>query len=84
MSNLTPAQIQNAKNLSCDKCNNETFTQIFVIKKISGLMTQTGKDMLAPIPVFSCKKCGNVNKLFVEDLGIKEADKEQTLQHVQV
>lgn len=83
MNNLTQAQIENAKNMKCDKCNNETFMQSYVIKTISGLLTNTGKDMLAPIPIFACAKCGNINKLFSDELKIANSASENNL-HVQV
>jgi hypothetical protein len=83
MSNLTAMQVQSAKNVACEKCSNEVFNQTFVIKQVSGLVTETGKDMMAPIPIFSCAKCGNVNAIFVKDLNIKTETETSTL-HVQV
>jgi hypothetical protein len=79
MNNLTQAQIENAKNMKCEKCNNETFTQTYVIKTISGLLTNTGKDMLAPVPIFACAKCFNINKLFSEELKIATEPSENKL-----
>lgn len=82
---LTQTQIQNAKNLTCEKCDNEIFKQTFVVKSISGLLTEDGRDMLAPVPIFSCSKCDHVNDLFAKELKLKTADKTAgVLQHVQV
>lgn len=81
MSNLTAMQVQSAKNISCEKCGCEVFNQTFVIKHVSALVTETGKDMMAPIPIFSCTKCGNVNNVFVKDLNLKQ---DEPLMHVQV
>ena len=84
MSNLTAMQVQSAKNVACEKCSNEVFNQTFVIKQVSGLVTETGKDMMAPIPIFSCAKCGNVNSVFVKDLNIKSDNSTTEIMHVQV
>lgn len=85
MSNLTQMQIENAKNMSCENCKNEVFVQTFVIKTISGLLTETGKEMMAPVPIFSCAKCGHVNNIFVKDLKINAVNEPAgILQHVQV
>jgi uncharacterized Zn finger protein len=77
MPNLTPTQIQNAKNVQCEGCGNETFKQLFVIKFISGLLNPDGKDMFAPVPVFSCDSCGHFNKVF-DELKINQNKKEAT------
>lgn len=85
MSGLTQTQVDSAKNLACESCNNEVFKQTYVIKKISGLLTDNGKEMMAPIPIFSCAKCGNVNKVFVDDLKINvNNNSKEIIQHVQV
>jgi len=81
---LSPTQIQNAKNVKCERCENETFKQIFVIKFISGLLNPDGKDMFAPVPVFSCAECGHFNKVF-DELKINESKKaSQEIIHIQV
>jgi len=83
MNNLTQAQIDSAKNLKCEKCNSETFEQIFVIKQISRLITGGAKDMFAPVPIFSCYHCKHVNQLFADELKINQ-DQSKEIAHVQV
>ncbi len=81
---LTQTQIQNAKNLTCEKCGSEVFKQTFVVKSISGLLTEDGREMLAPVPIFSCSKCEHVNDLFAKELKINTADQPaDILQNVQ-
>ncbi len=85
MAGLNQMQIENAKNMQCEKCANETFTQTFVIKTISGLLTENGKDMMAPIPIFSCANCKHVNEIFVKDLKISTTNKSNnSILHTQV
>jgi hypothetical protein len=85
--NLTQSQVENAKNLTCEKCSNQTFKQVFVIKTISKLLTGDSKDMMAPVPIFCCAKCDYVNEFFVKELKInvsEESHSEESLLHVTV
>jgi phage FluMu protein Com len=68
--NLTKTQVENAKNLECDKCNSVVMTQVFIIKKISGLLMEDGKDTYMPVSLFACQKCGHINEIFTKELGI--------------
>lgn len=57
--------INQTKGVTCEKCSNEYFQQVLVIRKASGLLTGTGTPTYIPIPVFACTKCGNVNEEFL-------------------
>ena len=70
MNNLTQAQIESAKNLSCEKCGCELMKQVMVIKVISRLATGDSRDTFVPVPVFACNSCNHVNKLFADELKI--------------
>lgn len=72
MSNITQADVQSAENVCCEECKNETFKQTFVIKRISALVSQDGRETYVPIPLFTCFECGHTNSLFVKDLKINE------------
>jgi uncharacterized Zn finger protein len=67
---LTQADVQNAQNFACEGCTNETFKQVFVIKKISALISKDGKETIVPIPIFACEECGHINEVFTRDLNI--------------
>jgi len=56
--------LKSATQIDCDSCHGKNFIEVFHIKKISGLATGTGRDVMVPIPVFACADCGNVNKVF--------------------
>jgi len=71
------AEIQNAVNYSCESCDNETFKQVFVIKRISALVSKEGKDTFVPIPIFSCDICGHINEIFSKDLKINDKSSEK-------
>jgi len=49
----------------CEKCKNETFQQVYQMRKLSALLSPTGQESMIPIQVFACAKCGNINKGFL-------------------
>lgn len=81
--NLTQTQVENAKNVSCEKCGNQILKQVYVIKTISALLTGEPKDTYIPVPVFACNDCNHVNEVFCKDLKISPKST-QNLLHVQV
>ena len=44
----------------CEACGNETFVQVFKMRKLSALLSPTGQSTMIPIQVFACAKCGNI------------------------
>ena len=55
-----------AKDLVCDICDNQTFKQTMLIKKVSALASPSGREMIIPISVFACEKCDHVNEEFLK------------------
>jgi hypothetical protein len=51
--------------ISCDKCNNTSFIEGFILRKVSRFLTGTPKDGLIPITVFVCTSCSHVNEEFI-------------------
>jgi|TARA_A100001201_G_scaffold70785_1_gene64986 predicted nucleic-acid-binding Zn-ribbon protein len=49
----------------CGKCGNDTFVQVFKIRKLSALLSPAGKETMIPMQVFACAKCGNINSAFL-------------------
>ena len=52
--------------VKCEKCENSTFKQTLLIRKMSALVSPSGQETLIPIGVFACEKCGHVNAEFEE------------------
>ena len=48
----------------CEACGNDTFIQVFKMRKLSALLSPTGQETMIPIQIFACAKCGHVNKGF--------------------
>lgn len=49
----------------CGSCGNDTFTQVFKIRKLSALLSPHGKETMIPMQVFACAKCGYINDVFL-------------------
>jgi uncharacterized Zn finger protein len=64
-----------AEDIVCERCGNYTFEQVVLMKKVSALISPTGRAGVAPIPVFACAACGNINTGFlpVVPKGMQEA-----------
>ena len=48
-----------------EECQNDTFTQIYQMRKLSKLLSPSGKASMIPLPVFACAKCGHINEGFL-------------------
>ena len=57
--------------IKCDKCENHTFKQTLLVRKMSALASPNGQEMIIPMAVFGCEKCGHVNKEFTDVNGIQ-------------
>ena len=57
--------------LKCEKCENQTFKQTMLLRKLSALVSPNGQETLIPVAAFACEKCGNVNSEFLDVGGIE-------------
>ena len=48
----------------CAACGNQTFQQVYRMRKLSALLSPTGQPTMIPIQVFACDKCGHINSAF--------------------
>jgi predicted nucleic acid-binding Zn ribbon protein len=60
--------LKDASDMACEKCQELNFLQVVRLKKLSGLITGTGKDAVIPIPIYACASCGHVNAFFLQKL----------------
>lgn len=64
--NITPKDL---KTLVCENCQGEVFAEGIIIKTVSPLLTNNGKEGMVPIPAFYCVKCQTVvDKYLPEDM----------------
>ena len=52
--------LSEADTMKCQSCENPVFIQGYIIKKISAILSPTGKEVIAPIQVFNCGNCGEM------------------------
>jgi hypothetical protein len=52
--NITPEDL---KTLVCENCQGVVFAEGLIIKTVSPLLTDNGKEGMLPIPAFYCVKC---------------------------
>ena len=49
----------------CEECENDTFQQVYRMRKLSALLSPAGQETMIPVQVFACAKCGHINKGFL-------------------
>jgi len=59
--------IKDSNLFKCDCGKGISFTNKIIFKKISPIMSPTGKEELYPIPVMVCDSCGKIPSIFNED-----------------
>ena len=64
--------LSKADTVKCDdpECNNILFIQSTIIKRLSAIVSPTGKEALVPIDVYSCGNCGKVPKTMLAGTGL--------------
>ena len=63
---LQPIDISKTDTIVCEECGNASFIQAFFLKKVSALVSPTGKEAIVPIQVFSCGNCGAIPKNMID------------------
>ena len=58
--------LTHAKTLECEECGCKGFKQTLMLKRLSALISPSGKETLLPIQAFACEKCSHINKEFEE------------------
>ena len=56
--------VSQTTSVQCEKCENSTFKQTLLIRKLSALIAPNGQETVIPVAVFACEKCGHVNSEF--------------------
>lgn len=69
--------IKHSTSVKCDDCESSNFIEVVRIRKVSGLVSGLGREMLIPIPVYACASCGWINEMFMKSSGLNPEDEEQ-------
>jgi len=51
--------------LVCERCKGESFIEALMFRKVSPILTKTGKAALLPIQTMACLNCGLVPSEFI-------------------
>jgi len=60
-------KINETTEVKCTSCENNTFIQGVMFRKVSRFLTGQPKDGLIPFDIFICAKCGSPNEDFIPD-----------------
>tara|TARA_R110001592_G_scaffold215613_1_gene468990 strand:+ start:4213 stop:4500 length:288 start_codon:yes stop_codon:yes gene_type:complete len=52
-------------DIVCEKCESQTFEPVFMFKKLSAVLSPSGKDTMVPLQTYRCTECTNINKEFM-------------------
>ena len=69
------SKVDSAETVTCDDCGHHMFTGGLVLKRYSAVSSPTGQEMVVPVEVFSCAKCGSVNEEFLPSYAISDIKK---------
>ena len=72
---ITASQLAQAESVTCESCGNHTFTDVMMMKRISPIISPTGKEAVIPIQTFACNACGFDNKQFLP--AMPDSDEEE-------
>ena len=60
-----PVNLSQTQEIKCDECGSSAFHPAFLLRKVSALISPTGKETVIPIQVFACDSCGYINEEFM-------------------
>lgn len=56
--------LSSAVDIVCESCGSKQFREVAFIKRVSPLVSPSGKEMIVPVGTFACAECNHVNKEF--------------------
>jgi len=63
-----------AEDIRCDACESISFVSCYLIKKLSPVISPTGKETIIPVETFACNACGNINQEFMPTMIAQERE----------
>lgn len=66
------------KTMTCVNCSSFVFNATYVVKKVSALLSPTGKETIAPIQIFTCAKCNSILPLSGMENLVEDVESENT------
>jgi len=56
--------ISKTVGIVCENCSYNVFREAYFLRQASRFITGAPRDIIAPIQVFECAKCGHINDQF--------------------
>lgn len=56
--------INDMSDIVCESCGSRYFRSVMAFKRVSALVSKTGKEQIEPVPTFRCDDCGYINEEF--------------------
>jgi uncharacterized Zn finger protein len=69
--------LSKADDITCENCGNYTFNEVVLMKRLSALISPTGKEAVVPIPTFACNACGFINRRFLPTQMAERSESEE-------
>jgi hypothetical protein len=69
---------EKATTLVCTECSGHFFDTIFIVKRVSPLISPSGEEMIIPVQTFRCIECDNVNENFMPHNILNDIDTKDT------
>jgi len=63
--------LSKADTMKCKSCENTIFIPSFILKRLSPLVSPSGKEAVIPVQVYSCGSCGEVVKSLLSGTGVE-------------
>ena len=57
-------KMEDLKDIVCEHCGGKYFRQVQGFKRLSALISPSGKEEIVPVPTFRCDDCGHINEEF--------------------
>ena len=67
--NINPDDLE---DVLCEKCETQTFEPAMLFKKLSAVLSPSGKETLVPLQIYKCTDCGHINEGFLPKMPPRE------------
>ena len=57
-------KLEDLKDIICENCSGKYFRAVHAFKRLSALISPSGKEQIVPVPTYRCDDCGNINEEF--------------------
>lgn len=71
MSAMFKKTVLTSPNIVCE-CGCKTFIAAAALKKVSSVVSMTGRDEIIDIPVYVCSSCGKIPKEYTDNANFKK------------